>query len=430
MTNGSEHELASYQNVNYTYVNDTHLSSVSGTDVFGQQSNYQLYYDALGRCAVRILNGSTTYYIYDGEKSILEYRGWSAPSAADIYGKSIDEILVRTDYTVSPARTVYYQDDHEGNITHLTDAGGSIVEWYRYDAFGKPSIYKSSGSQITSSAYGNRIMFTGREYVATFGIYEYRNRAYHPGLGRFMSEDPKLFVHRVGLGKEPEKWDFFQHPDDGEANLFRYVGNDPLDFTDPMGLDTYPTNDSVEGFFSNDFSGFGGYLHDVGQTAIGELKGAAFILSGGGYQPSFANENQEIGGFVGGGLVLGGTFAAAKASPRAASSEPSSINARPTAGEAQSARPSSASASANPGTVNPKIYAQLQNQLNRDGARTIQTSLKSAQEALGEHQQKLAQIQAQGGHTSYVESTIKNIQNQIETLKAFMQDNNIQPQSK
>jgi hypothetical protein len=50
-----------------------------------------------------------------------------------------------------------------------------------------------------------------------FGFYEYRARAYHPTLGRFMSEDPKLF-------------------DAGDYNLFRYCHNDPIDFTDPMGL--------------------------------------------------------------------------------------------------------------------------------------------------------------------------------------------------
>jgi hypothetical protein len=41
---------------------------------------------------------------------------------------------------------------------------------------------------------------------------------YHSGLGRFMSEDPKLF-------------------DAGDYNLFRYCHNDPIDMTDPMGLD-------------------------------------------------------------------------------------------------------------------------------------------------------------------------------------------------
>src|SRR5207244_119720 len=69
-----------------------------------------------------------------------------------------------------------------------------------------------------------------------FGIYEYRNRAYHPGLGRFMSEDPKLFVRGIGMGKSPDDWSFAKHPDEAELNLFRYCHNDPLDKTDPMGL--------------------------------------------------------------------------------------------------------------------------------------------------------------------------------------------------
>jgi RHS repeat-associated protein len=77
----------------------------------------------------------------------------------------------------------------------------------------------------SATIYDNRFLFTGREYAATyrstytntaFNFYEYRARAYNPKLGRFMSEDPKLF-------------------DAGDYNLFRYCHNDPIDFTDPMG---------------------------------------------------------------------------------------------------------------------------------------------------------------------------------------------------
>jgi RHS repeat-associated protein len=105
-----------------------------------------------------------------------------------------------------------------------------VIEKYKYDAFGAPTTISSSGT------YNNRFKFRGREYSSTFGFYEYRARAYHPGLGRFMSEDPKLFVRRIGLGKSPDDWSFAGHPDEAEYNLFRYCGNDPIDFTDPMGL--------------------------------------------------------------------------------------------------------------------------------------------------------------------------------------------------
>jgi RHS repeat-associated core domain len=88
-----------------------------------------------------------------------------------------------------------------------------VIEKYRYDVFGNPITIYSAG------IYNNRFKFTGREFNSTFGFYEYRARAYHPILGRFMSEDPKLF-------------------DPGDYNLFRYCHNDPMDFTDPMGTVT------------------------------------------------------------------------------------------------------------------------------------------------------------------------------------------------
>jgi ribosomal protein S11 len=52
-----------------------------------------------------------------------------------------------------------------------------------------------------------------------------------------MSEDPKGFVPSSGLGAASADWTFAAHPDEAELNLFRYCGNDPIDFTDPMGLE-------------------------------------------------------------------------------------------------------------------------------------------------------------------------------------------------
>ncbi len=119
----------------------------------------------------------------------------------------------------------WFQQDHEGSVTHVTDDAGNVVESYRYDAFGAPSFFGRDGKGAVSSSFNNRFLFTGREYQATFGIYEYRNRAYHPGLGRFMSEDPKGF-------------------DAGDYNLYRYCGNDPEDRVDPMGLGPWAVTDT------------------------------------------------------------------------------------------------------------------------------------------------------------------------------------------
>jgi RHS repeat-associated protein len=229
ISNGNEHEISLLNKVSYSYINDEHLKQADdGTNIYG------LAYDALGRCVTRTLTirpattntNTIAYYIYDGEKPILEV--WNGMLAKNLYGKGIDEILMRTDTSVNGGAAFYYQHDHEGSVTHLTNGSGTIIEKYRYDAFGTPTFYNGSGTQIPSTAYNNRFLFTGREYSATFQgnyfpfftFYEYRARAYNPQLGRFMSEDPKLF-------------------DAGDYNLFRYCHNDPIDFTDPMGLEDH-----------------------------------------------------------------------------------------------------------------------------------------------------------------------------------------------
>jgi RHS repeat-associated protein len=143
-----------------------------------------------------------------------------------VYGKGIDEILERIAIGSGGQWYAYYpQQNHEGSVTLLTDTSGTVIERYRYDAFGAPSIYTGTWGTRSNTIYDNRFLFTGREYAVTyratttpvFNFYEYRARAYNPKLGRFMSEDPKLF-------------------DAGDYNLFRYCHNDPIDMTDPMGL--------------------------------------------------------------------------------------------------------------------------------------------------------------------------------------------------
>jgi RHS repeat-associated protein len=236
ITNGLEHEVNSFQGlydthpVNYYYINDEHLKQVSD----GTYNRY-FFYDALGRCVKRSPTvtdtANTTYYIYDGEKPIVEY-GSSGIVGRNVYGKGIDEILMRTDPNANGGNPIYYAQDHEGSVTHLLDGRsspatqtGNVIEQYHYDAFGAPTFYDANTNQINSTAYNNRFLFTGREYAATyrgnyvpaFRFYEYRARAYHPDLGRFMSEDPKGF-------------------DAGDYNLFRYCHNDPIDSIDAMGL--------------------------------------------------------------------------------------------------------------------------------------------------------------------------------------------------
>jgi len=99
----------------------------------------------------------------------------------------------------------------------LTDSSGNLVEQYEYDAFGQPYFFDTSGQSRTSSGYGNRFLFTGREYLSDLKLYDFRNRMYQPEIGRFMQPDPKEFAA-------------------GDYNLYRYCHNDPVNRSDPTGL--------------------------------------------------------------------------------------------------------------------------------------------------------------------------------------------------
>lgn len=63
--------------------------------------------------------------------------------------------------------------------------------------------------------------YTAREYDPESGMYFYRTRNYDPKIGRFISEDP------IGLL--------------GGINFYSYVGNNPVNDIDPLGL--YGTKD-------------------------------------------------------------------------------------------------------------------------------------------------------------------------------------------
>lgn len=175
----------------------------------------QFVYDGLGRCLKRTVSWETILITYDGWKPITEWDEWGFRKAWNVYGAGSDEILWRYSDRSDDLR---YHLDRMGNVAFLLDINGAVVEKYTYDAFGLPTVTDANGENPRPySWYGNRFMFTGREYFPELGLYDYRNRFYDPILGRFVQNDP------IGFAA-------------GDANLFRFCGGDPVNNTDPSGL--------------------------------------------------------------------------------------------------------------------------------------------------------------------------------------------------
>lgn len=182
-------------------------------------------YDPLGRCVKRWTGGAAdpaanpaTYFYYDGTSLIQE--GSSASTISQVYmlGNHVDDIVA--DFAVANNQWTYHSADARGHGMFLTDGNGALAEQYEYDAFGYPHCYSVTNGWTTDlpySSFGNRFLFTGREWLSELKLYDYRARLYNPELGRFMQPDPKEFAA-------------------GDYNLYRYCHNDPVNRTDPTGL--------------------------------------------------------------------------------------------------------------------------------------------------------------------------------------------------
>jgi RHS repeat-associated protein len=114
--------------------------------------------------------------------------------------------------------------------TSVLAQSGQIVEYYHLDALGSVRVVTDQNAQVVARhdflPFGEewnppanakeKKLFTGHERDAETGLDYFGARYYRPQMGRFTSPDP------IGLL--------------GGGNFYAYVGNNPLRYIDPDGL--------------------------------------------------------------------------------------------------------------------------------------------------------------------------------------------------
>jgi RHS repeat-associated protein len=194
------------ENWTYTWDDRNRLTQVVEKTSGGVTATDDVFtYDIENRRIGKSVNGTQSWFGYDGQNSYADFNGSGSLTMRYLTGAALDSLYARFDST----NTGWYLDDSLGSVRQVANTSGSVLDALTYDSYGQ--ILSES-----NSANGDRFKYTSREWDSEIGQYHYRARSYSPSDGRFASKDPSAFAAN-------------------DANLYRYVCNMPTGLTDPTG---------------------------------------------------------------------------------------------------------------------------------------------------------------------------------------------------
>jgi RHS repeat-associated protein len=217
-----------------------------------------LGYDYLGRCFRRAVSewspASSEFQVSSFQRYL--YRGYLRIAALDLLN---DAAVIHT-VVWDPAEPVAtcplllhtpsgwytYGFDQAKTVTELFDSAGSISATYDYSPFGENMAASGPAAAL------NPFRFSSEVWDAPLGLVDYTFRPYNPLDGRFLNRDP--------IGEQ------------GGLNLYGFVGNDPVNRRDRLGLNVENKINIIGGLdweqFKSERAAWGGGANDIG-LAIG-----------------------------------------------------------------------------------------------------------------------------------------------------------------
>lgn len=149
-------------------------------------------------------------WLYDGDLAIVaELDGSNVLVSRFVYANGVN----MPDYVVQGGVTYRIITDHLGSLRLVVNAAtGAVAQRMDHDEWGVVTDdYVAPG--FTRVPFG----FAGGLYDADTGLVRFGARDYDPQTGRWTAKDPIGFAG-------------------GDTNLYAYVGNEPVNRADPVGL--------------------------------------------------------------------------------------------------------------------------------------------------------------------------------------------------
>ena len=234
----------------YNYDPDQRLNSMQqGKNILGAYS-----YDSQGRRVAKTTGAGSTYFDYNPQGHLLDESG---PGLSTDYVYLDGETLARVDYNlydttgnVAGWNIAYYHNNQVATPIKTTDRLGNVSWSGQLDPFGTVLPINANITQ--------NLRFPGQYYDAETNLLYNNQRYYDAQSGRYLQSD------RIGL--------------DGGINTYTYAGNNPLRYTDPLGLDYW-----------------GNYLNFVNQYLIDPTVYASPLLLGAPIPKSWVGASPLLG---------------------------------------------------------------------------------------------------------------------------------------
>lgn len=183
--------------------------------------------DALGRRVEKQVGTQRVRWVYDGSRIVAELDGSGTLVSRFLYGSrpNVPDAVIK--YSGSTSKRYRILSDQAGSPRLVVNDSDQSDRPFRasYDEFGVVS-----GTGLAFIPFG----FAGGLYDPDTGLVRFGARDYDPLVGRWTSKDPMLFGGR-------------------QANLYAYVGDDPINRIDPEGLYTEVVFWEPVGFGSSSF---------------------------------------------------------------------------------------------------------------------------------------------------------------------------------